>query len=87
MQPTAANGKFRCDTTLERELRARGFHAVAGVDEVGRVPTNDEPPRPTVSELVPPAVHTSAMPPGGGEYTAEMSRVSVVWSLMSPETV
>jgi ribonuclease HII len=36
MQPPAANGKFRCDTTLERELRARGFHAVAGVDEVGR---------------------------------------------------
>jgi len=36
MQPTAANGKFRCEATLERELRARGFHAVAGVDEVGR---------------------------------------------------
>ncbi|HXA52963.1 MAG TPA: ribonuclease HII [Candidatus Acidoferrum sp.] len=36
MQPTAANGKFRCEGTLERELRARGFHAVAGVDEVGR---------------------------------------------------
>src|ERR1700689_2502815 len=27
---------FRCEGTLERELRARGFHAVAGVDEVGR---------------------------------------------------
>ncbi len=36
MQPTAANGKFRCEATLERELRARGFRAVAGVDEVGR---------------------------------------------------
>jgi ribonuclease HII len=29
-------GKFQCEATLERELRARGFHAVAGVDEVGR---------------------------------------------------
>src|SRR5881397_2875293 len=29
-------GKIRCDGTIERELRARGFHAVAGVDEVGR---------------------------------------------------
>src|SRR5947209_6066547 len=36
MQPDAANGKFRCEATLERRLRARGFHAVAGVDEVGR---------------------------------------------------
>jgi ribonuclease HII len=27
---------FRCEATLERELRARGFGAVAGVDEVGR---------------------------------------------------
>src|SRR5579863_4215233 len=27
---------FRCEGTLERELRARGFVAVAGVDEVGR---------------------------------------------------
>jgi ribonuclease HII len=27
---------FRCEDTLERELRARGFEAVAGVDEVGR---------------------------------------------------
>ena len=27
---------FRCEGTLERELRARGFEAVAGVDEVGR---------------------------------------------------
>ena len=28
--------KLRCEGTLERELRARGFLAVAGVDEVGR---------------------------------------------------
>ncbi|MGD0363135.1 MAG: ribonuclease HII [Bryobacteraceae bacterium] len=28
--------QFRCEGTLERELRARGFQAVAGVDEVGR---------------------------------------------------
>src|SRR5712692_8028371 len=28
--------KFRCEATLERELHARGFLAVAGVDEVGR---------------------------------------------------
>lgn len=27
---------FRCEGTLERELRARGFSAIAGVDEVGR---------------------------------------------------
>lgn len=31
-----AGEKFRCDGALESELRARGFHAVAGVDEVGR---------------------------------------------------
>jgi len=36
MRPDRANGKIRCEATLERELRARGFHAVAGVDEVGR---------------------------------------------------
>ena len=36
MRPAPAGGKFRCAATLERELRARGFHAVAGVDEVGR---------------------------------------------------
>jgi ribonuclease HII len=36
MRPEAAGGKFRCEATLERELRARGFCAVAGVDEVGR---------------------------------------------------
>jgi ribonuclease HII len=28
--------QFRCEGTLERELRARGFEAVAGADEVGR---------------------------------------------------
>lgn len=36
MRPIAAGGKFRCEATLERELRARGFHAVAGIDEAGR---------------------------------------------------
>jgi ribonuclease HII len=35
MRPEVA-GKFRCEATMERELYARGFHAVAGVDEVGR---------------------------------------------------
>ena len=29
-------GKIRCENTIERELRARGFNAIAGVDEVGR---------------------------------------------------
>jgi ribonuclease HII len=33
VQPVA---EYRCEGTLERELRARGFEAVAGVDEVGR---------------------------------------------------
>src|SRR5690349_7607186 len=36
MRPESAGGKIRCEATLERELRARGFHAIAGVDEVGR---------------------------------------------------
>lgn len=36
MRPEAAGGKFRCESSWERELRARGFGAVAGVDEVGR---------------------------------------------------
>ena len=36
MRPESAGGKFRCEATLERELCARGFRAVAGVDEVGR---------------------------------------------------
>src|SRR6058998_1869529 len=29
-------GKIRCDGMIEREVRARGFRFVAGVDEVGR---------------------------------------------------
>jgi ribonuclease HII len=29
-------GKIRCEGTIEREVRARGFRYVAGVDEVGR---------------------------------------------------
>ncbi len=36
MRPEPAGGKFRCEATIEREVRARGFRAVAGVDEVGR---------------------------------------------------
>src|SRR5579864_8703033 len=36
MRPEAARVKFRCESTWERELRARGFNTVAGVDEVGR---------------------------------------------------
>ena len=36
MRPESAGSKIRCEATLERELHARGFHAVAGVDEVGR---------------------------------------------------
>ena len=36
MRPESAGGKFRCEATLERELRARGYTCVAGVDEVGR---------------------------------------------------
>lgn len=36
MGPETAGGKFRCESLLERELHARGFRAVAGVDEVGR---------------------------------------------------
>ncbi|PWU00268.1 MAG: ribonuclease HII [Terriglobia bacterium] len=36
MRPETAGGKFRCDSAFERELHARGFHAVAGIDEVGR---------------------------------------------------
>jgi len=36
MRPETAGSKLRCEATLERELRARGFRAVAGVDEVGR---------------------------------------------------
>jgi ribonuclease HII len=29
-------GRIRCEGVIEREVRARGFRAVAGVDEVGR---------------------------------------------------
>lgn len=36
MRPEPAGSKIRCESTLERELCARGFAAVAGVDEVGR---------------------------------------------------
>jgi ribonuclease HII len=36
MRPESAGAVFRCEGTIERELHARGFHAVAGVDEVGR---------------------------------------------------
>src|SRR5215813_6257007 len=36
MRPETAAAKIRCEATLERELHARGFSAVAGVDEVGR---------------------------------------------------
>lgn len=36
MRPEPAGGKFRCNSLTERELRARGFRKVAGVDEVGR---------------------------------------------------
>src|SRR6266545_1932625 len=36
MQAVPPRVKFRCDGTLERELCARGFRAVAGIDEVGR---------------------------------------------------
>jgi ribonuclease HII len=35
MRPNSA-ATIRCEATLERELQARGFRAVAGVDEVGR---------------------------------------------------
>ena len=31
-----AGPKLRCEGTMERALRARGFCAIAGVDEVGR---------------------------------------------------
>jgi ribonuclease HII len=36
MRPEPAGGKIRCEATMERELQARGFRFVAGVDEVGR---------------------------------------------------
>jgi ribonuclease HII len=36
MRGEPPGGKFRCEGALESELRARGFRAVAGADEVGR---------------------------------------------------
>jgi ribonuclease HII len=36
MRPIVPGGKIRCEGTLERELRARGFRFVAGIDEAGR---------------------------------------------------
>ena len=36
MRPEPPGSTFRCNSSCERALRARGFHAVAGVDEVGR---------------------------------------------------
>jgi len=36
MRPEPPGSTFRCNSSWERALRARGFHAVAGVDEVGR---------------------------------------------------
>ena len=36
MRNHPAGAAFRCDGSLERELRTRGFGRVAGVDEVGR---------------------------------------------------
>src|SRR5512144_2374256 len=36
MRPETAGAQYRCEGVIERALRARGFHAVAGVDEVGR---------------------------------------------------
>ena len=36
MRPANSAAPIRCEATLERELHARGFLAVAGVDEVGR---------------------------------------------------
>ncbi|MGP8246093.1 MAG: ribonuclease HII [Bryobacteraceae bacterium] len=36
MRPGKAADPLRCEATLERALRRRGFHLVAGADEVGR---------------------------------------------------
>ena len=36
MRPEPPGSTFRCNSSCERALRARGFHSVAGVDEVGR---------------------------------------------------
>jgi ribonuclease HII len=36
MRPPVSGAKIRCEGTLERELHARGFRCVAGIDEAGR---------------------------------------------------
>src|SRR5215470_3158815 len=36
MQSGQAAVKYRCEGIIEREIRARGFRAVAGIDEAGR---------------------------------------------------
>jgi ribonuclease HII len=36
MRPEPRGADFRCEDTLEREVRARGYRVVAGVDEAGR---------------------------------------------------
>ena len=36
MRRDTAAGKLGCDDAMERELCARGFRAIAGIDEVGR---------------------------------------------------
>lgn len=36
MRPVRESAKLRCEGKLERDLRARGFHAIAGTDEAGR---------------------------------------------------
>lgn len=36
MRPVRSAAPIRCEAVFERELQARGFRAVAGVDEVGR---------------------------------------------------
>src|SRR3990170_4057373 len=53
---------------------------------VGRLPTKLVPPMPTVVASVPPAVHTTAIPPGAGAKTPEMRFAIVVTSAMSEPT-
>jgi ribonuclease HII len=36
MRAAQEAARYRCEGTIERELRARGFHLVAGIDEAGR---------------------------------------------------
>jgi ribonuclease HII len=36
MHAQPPDGPFRCEGKIERQLRSRGFRAIAGVDEVGR---------------------------------------------------